>query len=186
MIKFLVIPLLLLSHVTAGSETDAMAADARALSKSYAGQLKQHLQQGMKRGGPIVALEVCNVQAPAIARAVGDTAGWQVGRTSLKARSEDNRPDRWELATLLDFEKQKDAGGDVTALEQFAVVDTDEGRVFRYMKAIPTGAVCLSCHGDNIPSEVEAKIRELYPADQATGFEAGDIRGAFALSKKLE
>ena len=30
-----------------------------------------------------------------------------------------------------------------------------------------------------------AKLAELYPADRATGFQAGDIRGAFTLSKPL-
>ncbi|RMG95091.1 MAG: DUF3365 domain-containing protein, partial [Candidatus Dadabacteria bacterium] len=30
-----------------------------------------------------------------------------------------------------------------------------------------------------------AKIRELYPEDRATGFRAGELRGAFTLSKPV-
>ena len=140
----------------------------------------------MKQGGPLVALDVCNVQAPAIAQAVGDTAGWKVGRTSMKARNEDNRPDMWELTAMLDFEKRREAGDDLTKMESYAIVEADKGRVFRYMKAIPTGGVCLSCHGESVAEEVLDKIHELYPADQALGFKAGDIRGAFTLSKQLD
>ena len=177
---------LALAFPASSSENDELAAQARDLSKSFGGQLKAQLQQGMKQGGPLVALDVCNVQAPAIAQAVGDTAGWKVGRTSMKARNEDNRPDMWELTTLLEFEKQKELGNDLTTLESYAIVETDDGRVFRYMKAIPTGDVCLACHGDNVPENVLAKIHQLYPADQALGFKAGDIRGAFTLSKQLD
>ena len=187
MLKQLTFPLLLaLALPAAGNENDALATEARELSKSFGGQLKQHLQQGMKQGGPLVALDVCNVQAPTIAQAVGDTAGWKVGRTSMKARNEDNRPDMWELTTMLEFEKQKEQGNDIGKLESYEVVDTDNGRVFRYMKAIPTGGVCLACHGENVQQEVLDKIHELYPADQALGFIAGDIRGAFSLSKTLD
>ena len=52
------------------------------------------------------------------------------------------------------------------------------------MKAIPTGEVCLKCHGSNVAPDVKAAIGELYPEDQATGFKAGELRGAFSVSKK--
>jgi hypothetical protein len=54
------------------------------------------------------------------------------------------------------------------------------------MKAIPTGAVCLACHGETIAPPIAAKINELYPQDQATGFREGDLRGAFVVTKTLE
>jgi hypothetical protein len=53
------------------------------------------------------------------------------------------------------------------------------------MKAIPTGEICLACHGESISPDVATAIREAYPQDQATGFSLGDIRGAFTLSKPL-
>jgi hypothetical protein len=42
--------------------------------------------------------------------------------------------------------------------------------------------MCLGCHGKNIAPEVQAKLDELYPEDQATGFSEGDLRGAFVIS----
>jgi hypothetical protein len=49
------------------------------------------------------------------------------------------------------------------------------------MKAIPTGGLCLACHGETIDPAVAGKIAELYPEDKATGFREGDLRGAFVV-----
>jgi hypothetical protein len=59
-------------------------------------------------------------------------------------------------------------------------------RHFRYMKAIPTGKVCLSCHGEKLDPAVAAKLKALYPRDKAVGFRSGDIRGAFTIIQPLE
>ena len=53
------------------------------------------------------------------------------------------------------------------------------------MQAIPTGEVCLACHGTAIAPEITAALDEQYPDDQARGFSLGEIRGAFSLSKPL-
>lgn len=49
------------------------------------------------------------------------------------------------------------------------------------MKAIPTQALCLGCHGDNLNEDVKAELKLRYPSDQDVGFKEGDIRGAFSL-----
>jgi len=171
---------------TATEDVNSLAQQARSLSHSFAIQLKTELKAGLQEGGPLAALDVCNVQAPAIATAVAESSGWKVARTSLKTRQEDNRPDEGELITLLDFEKQKGAGISPAKIEHYEITQGKNGKVFRYMHAIPTGEVCLACHGENIKPEVLAKINQLYPMDQATGFKAGDLRGAFSLSKALD
>jgi hypothetical protein len=53
------------------------------------------------------------------------------------------------------------------------------------MKAIPTSAVCLECHGATLASGAHDVLAELYPEDCATGFSEGDIRGAFVTIRKL-
>jgi hypothetical protein len=109
-----------------------------------------------------------------------------IGRTSLKLRNPANAPDNWELAVLKQFEARKEQGESADKLEFFAVIDDDQGqKTFRYMKAIPTAALCLNCHGENVPAEVDAKLKELYPNDQARGFQEGDLRGAFTLAQPV-
>ena len=65
-------------------------------------------------------------------------------------------------------------------------IEDDQGqKTFRYMKAIPTGSLCLACHGDKLDPEVDAKLKALYPNDTARGFKEGDLRGAFTIAKPL-
>jgi len=59
------------------------------------------------------------------------------------------------------------------------------GRFFRYLKALPVGAPCLNCHGEAIKPEVAAALREHYPADRATGYREGQIRGAVSIKRPL-
>ena len=63
---------------------------------------------------------------------------------------------------------------------------TEGGKsLFRYMKAIPAGELCLTCHGKELAPDLAAKLRELYPDDQATGFSLGEIRGAFTITQPM-
>ncbi|OOZ37741.1 Tll0287-like domain-containing protein [Solemya velesiana gill symbiont] len=160
-------------------------AEARGIVKSFLKNLKGELQKGMKSGGPVNAIEVCNTKAPGIARDASQNSGWDVARTSLKLRNPSNKPDTWELKALNDFEARKAAGEDPTKMEHTEVVEVNGQKTFRYMKAIPTGDVCLHCHGTAIKEPVVKKLDMLYPADKARGFNKGDLRGAFTLSKTL-
>ncbi|MEZ5525778.1 MAG: DUF3365 domain-containing protein [Pseudomonadales bacterium] len=153
-----------------------MRDEARALTQQFAKELKTALQQGVKAGGFANAIEVCNTEAPAIAEKHSQGA-WQIGRTSLRLRNPQNAPDDWELSVLRSFETRRAAGEPVEQLEVFAEQDGE----FRYMKAIPAGGLCLSCHGASLTPAVAQKLDRLYPQDQAINYRAGDIRGAFTL-----
>jgi len=169
----------------ADAPADPNVAEARGIVKSFFGSLKGELEAAIKDSGPASAIAVCNTKAPAIAAKTSQETGWDVARTSLKLRNPGNRPDAWEGQVLAKFEERKASGEDVTKMEYTEVVEIDGKPQFRYMKAIPTADLCLVCHGTEIPPDVQAKLQELYPDDQARGFKAGDIRGAFTLSKPL-
>jgi len=167
-------------------QVDPNVAEARQVIKQFFTRLKGELQKAMKEGGPVHAISVCNEKAPKIADQVAAETGWYVARTSLKNRAPTNRPLPWEKEVLQAFEERKAAGADVKTLDYHDVVKEDGGKVFRYMKAIPTGKICLKCHGGKeVSPEVAAKLDELYPSDKARGFKLGDIRGAFVLKKRL-
>ncbi|WP_205663316.1 Tll0287-like domain-containing protein [Alteromonas facilis] len=169
------------TDVLSEAERVQFEAEAKQKVSVFASTLKQALMHAVKTGGLTMAVDVCHQQAPAIAQSLS-TDGWTVGRTSLKARNPDNRPDTWESAVLTMFENQRLQGepaGDLVAKS------ADENS-FRFMKAIPTGELCVSCHGSSIESNLKATIDSLYPQDQATGFKVGDIRGAFTVTKSLQ
>ena len=173
------------ASVVQAMDANALKGDAVTVVKSFGGPLKMALQEGMKNGGPVNAISVCNEKAPEIAAAAAAKSGWSVGRTSLKLRNPHNEPDAWELKVLNQFEARKTAGEKPDAIAYGEVVDMDGKKQFRFMKAIGTADVCLSCHGSDIKPDVAAKLDGLYPGDQARGFSKGDIRGAFTLKKEL-
>ena len=156
--------------------------ESRAAIKEFASQLKGRLQNAMKEGGPENAIQVCNIAAPEIASTLSDKYQWSVARTSLKTRNPNNAPDDWERKILEQFEQRKQEGVDIKKLDFYEM--TAEG--FRYMKAIPTQGLCLTCHGDSIAEPLKEKLNQLYPEDQATGYKVGDIRGAFTLLHSKE
>ena len=188
--KKLTFTLLVCGLFSAGAHADDMhdrAAASRAAAKEFAATLQGELQAAMKAGGPVNALGVCREKAPAIAADISKAKGWRVIRTSLKSRNAKNAPDAWETKVLRDFEKRKAAGEDPAKLEYSEMVMDGGKHEFRYMKAIviAEGAPCLACHGGNIAPEVTAKLKTLYPDDQATGYKTGDVRGAFSISQPM-
>lgn len=160
----------------------ALAEEAKAAVQAMGGKLKGELEAAMKAGGPVEALNVCKDKAPEIAKAVSAEKGVQVSRVSLKNRNpEMGAANEWQTKVLNDFEAKKAAGEDPATIAYAEVVDNE----FRFMKAIPTGEVCLKCHGTDLSPAVTAKLTELYPDDKATGFKEGDLRGAFVVVKNL-
>jgi hypothetical protein len=167
-------------------DIEQQAQKSREASKMLGKELKSTLQASMKANGPIDSVSVCRVQAPQIAGKVSHLTGMSVARTSLRTRNQANKPDAWEKSVLEQFEQRKSKGEEVGALEYYELTEHEGKKVFRYMKAIPTAEVCLSCHGSNIAEPLAAKINSLYPDDMATGFTVGDIRGAFTVIQPVD
>ncbi|MCS3903093.1 hypothetical protein J2T55_001110 [Methylohalomonas lacus] len=187
-IRLLVIALWAMPLAAQDNTPANLSEQGRERIQQFAGRLQDELQQAMADGGPVNAIDVCKVQAPAIARELS-TDGWQVRRVSLQPRNPDNAADEFERRTLRDFEDKQARGWQVERLAYYKMQQHQQGErafsEFRYLKAIPTRSLCLTCHGDNIPAEVKAKLDTLYPDDQARGYQLGDIRGAFSLRKRI-
>jgi len=169
----------------AADNTEQRIAESRATIKAFGMKLKGELKAAMKAGGPVNAIKVCNQVAPVIASDISMEKGWDVARTSLKTRNTANNPDAWETTVMESFEKRKATGEPVEKLEFSAIVEVGGNKTFRYMKAIPTGEVCLKCHGTSMDPKIAAKLDSLYPDDQARGFNKGDIRGAFTITQPM-
>ena len=155
---------------------------ARAASKELGDALKQQLTAAIAAGGPASAIDVCRTVASQMAEDISHKRGLSIRRTALRVRNPSNAPDPFERKILEDFVAKIGSGADVATLEYSEVVVENGREIFRYMKAIPTAAApCLACHGTDIKPDVKSAIQESYPNDQATGFKAGDLRGAFSV-----
>jgi hypothetical protein len=170
---------------TVSADLAENTATAQAAVADFGKALKAELMTAMQDGGPLAAIEVCNVNAPEIAARVSAAKDLQIGRVSLKNRSPGNAPNYWQAQVLASFEERKQAGEDSANLTWQETVATGGGSEFRYMQAIPTAGLCLQCHGETLAPPVAEKIAELYPDDKATGFREGDLRGAFVVTRKI-
>ena len=159
---------------------------ARGLVKGFFTELKGELQAAIQEGGPAHAIGVCGEVAPSIAGTISDKSGWAVGRTALKVRNPRNTPSVRERAVLMEFKRRHAEGESFKTMESAAVIEEGDRRYLHYMKAIPTQEVCLACHGSNVKEPVQQAIDAQYPGDAATGFEQGELRGAFTFVKPLE
>lgn len=166
------------------------ANESKAVVKEFFGQLKGELTKSMKASGPVATIEVCSKTAPGIAKALSEKHGMEVGRTSLKPRNSANAPDAWEEQVLKKFEERQAAGESPNDMAYYEIVEEDGKKNFRFMKAIGMPPLdkmpCLKCHGENIDPKITAKLDELYPSDMARGYKAGQIRGAFTITKPLD
>ena len=169
------------SKIHINKETEI--AHAQSAIKAFAGELKAELKKAIKKGGPVNAIGVCNTKAISITRNVSKEQGLTLGRVSLKNRNPNNASNDWQKKILEDFEIRKSRGDALPSLTHAEIIEQDTGKQFRFIKAIPTGQVCLLCHGTNIAPDVQKKLDELYPEDRARGFSIGDIRGAFVVTK---
>ena len=157
--------------------------ESRMVIKQFASELKGELIVNLKEGGPINAISVCSEKASMIADRISQEKGWKIGRVSLRLRNPRNAPDAWERKALEAFEESSIKGADIKTLEYYETLNEGGKQVFRYMKAIPVGEPCLTCHGKQIELDLKAKLKEVYPGDQAIDFSFGEIIGAFSISQ---
>lgn len=169
----------------ASTEVDksALVNEAKGAVKALAGPLQVKLKTAMQAGGPASAIDVCQKIAPALADSVSAEKGVEITRVSLKNRNPDmGVPSDWQAKVLEDFENRKQAGEDPMKISYAEIVDEQ----FRFMKAVPTAAICLQCHGTEMKPEVSEALGKAYPDDKAVGYKEGDIRGAFVVVKDLD
>jgi hypothetical protein len=147
--------------------------DAQSQGAAILAPFKQDLQAALKSGmatGVVAAVTVCQLQAPAIAAAY-ERDGVRVGRASHKLRNPANAAPGWVQPILDQY---------LTAPAERAprVVPLPDSRT-GYVEPIILQPLCTACHGDNLTRDVAQRINELYPDDQAVGFQPGELRGVF-------
>lgn len=148
---------------------DTETARGAALLAPMKAELKQALMAGMQEG-PANAISVCKVQAPAIADSLS-VEGIKIGRTSHRLRNPENSAPEWVNVVL-----QAYLGEDNGRVPQVVPLANDrEG----YVEPITIKPMCLACHGENLAADVATQINEMYPDDEATGFQVDELRGVY-------
>lgn len=151
------------------ADQQAMFARAKETAGLVGKTLVGELTTKMGEEGPVAAIEHCRLRAPqALSEATSDVTGLRIGRTSHKLRNPDNAAPSWASATVAAADGKPHA---------FAA---PEGEL-HVLLPIPIQPACLVCHGapEVLPEELKVELLANYPHDEATGFQAGDLRGWF-------
>ena len=122
-------------------------ADARQIATTMPPKMLQVLKDETAKGGSANATIVCREKAPLMAKSISEQSGWNIRRVSLRVRNPKATPDAWERAVLEDFDRRAAAGEDPATLEKSEPVVDGDKKLLRYMKALPTQALCMTCHG---------------------------------------
>lgn len=152
---------------------------ANELKKSLGGQLKQALEAG----GPKMAIPVCkNIALPLTEELSNANEDLRISRTALRTRNSANQADTQSASVMQTWQAILSTDEPVP---EYHVQQTDESVIVHL--PIMMDEVCLKCHGDEsqFSQALSEQIAELYPEDQATGFQLGALRGAIRIEFPL-
>ncbi|MBK8324908.1 MAG: DUF3365 domain-containing protein [Betaproteobacteria bacterium] len=171
-----------------GADARRLAEETRKVAGDLVAQIRGELTKELEFSGPMRGVIVCKYTVPEISSAMSRKTGWRVTRVALRPRNPAlGSADAWEQKVLLDFERRAERGEKPDGLEHGEVVAEPGGRYYRYMKALPLGPLCVSCHGapDKLTPNLKALLETEYPHDRATGYAVGQIRGAVTIKRPL-
>lgn len=139
--------------------------------------LGSKLKEKIEQGGPENALEFCNINAIPLTESVAEKHRVTIKRVSDRYRNPDNAAGPEELAVIEQY-KTMLASGKMPE----AILKDDH-----LYTPIVTNAMCLQCHGTpgkELKTELNQKIKALYPKDKATGYIENELRGIFSIKMK--
>ncbi len=151
-----------------GNETSSLAQSV----------LLTNVGQAIQTGGPVYAVEFCNLKASVIIDSLNIARNCIISRISAKNRNPENGL-QTESEQILWSIFENGTLNDTIIFENHKLI---------YYKPIKTGLpVCLQCHGE-IGSDIDGvtaeKLKNLYPSDLATGYKLNDFRGLWKIEFK--
>lgn len=110
-----------------------------------------------------------------------EASGYKLKQTALKVTNPKNAPDEYEINLLKKFAADR-------SLKEFPQANNiregiqiaENRKVFRYGFPFATKAGCLLCHSD--PAIVPKVVNDLYPQNQAFGFQEGEFYGMLSVT----
>lgn len=173
----------------AAQDIRALTDESRRIADQLVQQVRGELVKSMETSGPLRSIVVCKYAVPEISSALSRKSGAKVTRVSLSPRNPAlGGPDAWERKVLTEFDARVRGGENGEGLEHAEIVSEGPQRYFRYMKALPMGPLCVSCHGtaEQIAPAVKTQLSAEYPHDKAVGYRLGQVRGAVTVKRPLD
>jgi len=152
-------------------DTAALLATGDSIATAVQKELLGQVMRAMKSGGPGFAVAFCNEKAMALTDSLGLVYKCTIQRITDRNRNPANRLSSEDAETTASFSTSQ---GFITRL-------VEQNNIPVFYKPIKIAMpACLSCHGAE-GKDIDAKtlgiIKQKYPADKATGYKEGDLRG---------
>jgi hypothetical protein len=153
---------------------------AREAAQDAFARLSGELAKAMANGGPVAAIPICSEKARPLVEEVASQRQLTLRRLSDRPRNPQQQASGTDLATIVAFRAAIQNGN----APEPAVEEMPDGSTLVRLPIIVSQPLCLQCHGTetDIAAETRAAIRELYPADQATGYQLNDLRGIWQVT----
>ncbi|MGF1557849.1 MAG: DUF3365 domain-containing protein [Flavobacteriaceae bacterium] len=141
--------------------------------------LGKNLLKALGEKGTIGAIEFCNTRALPLTDSISVMNNVVIKRVSDKPRNPENKANNEELDYITYFKKLAIAGK-----EAKPIVKRENDEVHFYYP-ITTNAMCLQCHGkpvEQVTPETLSTLKNLYPKDQAVGYDTNEVRGIWVVN----
>lgn len=174
----LILAAVLGSSVCVGAEADRLA-EGKHLTAEALALLSKNLADAIAKDGVPGAIGFCSEKALPLTASVDAN----LRRVSHKARNPKNKADAAELEILNAFRETLKAG---KAPEPQVRKNADGSEAF-FAPIVLANPLCLKCHGapgNDIDTDTLSALRKLYPQDEATGFQLGELRGMWRIDWK--
>lgn len=139
--------------------------------------LLENVMQATKAGGPEYAVEFCNEKAIPLTDSISILHNCRIQRISDKPRNPLNQPSAADMLVLNRMKMPQHAKAEIMS---------EAGSIVYYKPIKISMSACLNCHGSNThisPMTLNA-LKQKYPADKATGYKEGDLRGIWKITFK--
>ena len=166
-----------LKIVTDGEIQEAALNKGREIAELAQNILITTLTNAIERSGSVdSSLSYCNLNINPIIDSISKNSDAVIRRVSNKVRNPSDKADSLESiildAYLYNIERELTIEDNVQK----------EGDYLLYTKPIfLQSEICLKCHGKEIDTKTIQKLSELYPRDEATGYELNDFRGMWSI-----
>lgn len=157
---------------------DSLQANLLAYAAAVKQALGKNLMQALATGGPVHAVDFCNVRAMPLTDSIAQLYGVQIKRVTNKPRNPNNAASAFEQ-TVLEILSNRLANSQSTD-----PIFTSHKVGMRAYVPIVTNALCLNCHGTpekDISLPTLAAIKAKYPGDAAFGYAENQLRGMFVV-----
>lgn len=140
--------------------------------------LAKTLMNAISTGGVEYAVSFCNTKALTLTDSMAHLLNARIKRVSDKPRNPANQANENEMEYIRLLKDKMQKG------EKPEPKITERGDKMVGLYPIITNTMCMPCHGKNeidINAATNKKIKELYPADKATGYGINEVRGLWVV-----